>query len=126
MVSSGTAGVADTRDTGDSTDTVGAAETTRVAYSPSHAAQLGGYDAARAAHLFEEFLEMRLTHDAFWEWLMCYPPHYGLESPDPAVEDQINHAILALLGFQHGTRSWPQVSAELRDARARLSGLARL
>ena len=94
--------------------------------SPAHAAQLGGYDPRTAAHILEDFLEMHLSHDAFWEWLMCYPPHYGLEPPDPAVEDEINHATLALLGFQHGTRTWHQVESELRDARARLTGLARL
>ena len=94
--------------------------------NPAHAAQLGGYDAATAAHLFEEFLELRLSHDAFWEWLMCYPPHYGAEPADPLVEDEINHAILSLLAFQHGTRTWHQVAQELRDSRARLSGLARM
>ena len=84
-----------------------------------------GYSAAEVAHMFEEFLEYRLSHDAFWEWLMSYPSHTGAGSPDPEVEDQIDRAILALLAFQHGTRTWPEVHRELLDARSRLSGLAR-
>jgi hypothetical protein len=95
-------------------------------FDRAHAAQLGGYDPATAAHIVEEFLEMRLSYDAFREWLMCYPPHYGVESADPAVEDEIDRSTLSLLAFQHGTRSWRQVAAELRDARAHLSGLARI
>ena len=90
------------------------------------AARLAGYSAAEAAHMFEEFLEMRLSHDAFWEWLMSYPPHGPDGSADAAVEDEIDRAILALLAFQHGTRPWAHVNHELMDARARLTGLARL
>lgn len=83
-----------------------------------------GYTAAAAAHLFEEFLELRLGHDAFWAWLMSYPPHRPGSALDLAVEDELDRAILALLAFQHGTRNWPAVAAELRDARSRLTGLA--
>ena len=84
-----------------------------------------GYTAAEAAHQLEEFLEQRLGHDEFWTWLMSYPPHRPGSTPDLRVEDVLDRAILALLGLQHGTRDWPAVAAELRDARARLSGLAR-
>jgi len=125
-----TSGMADAMDTGRTSDAGSGVRTggasVPAAHNAAHAAQLGGYDPARAAHIIEEFLELRLSHDAFWEWLMCYPPHYGVEPAEPAVEDEINHATLALLGFQHGTRTWQQVAAELRDARGRLTGLARL
>ena len=76
--------------------------------------------------MFEEFLELNLGYDTFWEWLMSYPPH-GLGQPaDAAVEDQIDLAILALSAFAHGTRGWDEVHRELQDARSRLSGLARM
>jgi hypothetical protein len=84
-----------------------------------------GYTAAEAAHQFEEFLELRLGHHEFWAWLMRYPPHRPGRAPDLRVEDELDRAILALRAFQHGTRAWPTVAAELRDARARLTGLAR-
>jgi hypothetical protein len=101
----------------------------RVGAAPGARPPLGGaaagHTAAEAAHLFEEFLEGRLGHDAFWAWLMSYPPHRPGSTPDLAVEDELDRALLALLAFQHGTRDWPAVAAELRDARSRLSGLAR-
>ena len=84
-----------------------------------------GYSAAEAAHMFEEFLEWRLSHDAFWAWLMSYPAHPPAGSPDPEVEDEIDRAILALRAFQHGARTWDEVHRELLDSRSRLSGLAR-
>ena len=84
-----------------------------------------GYTAAEAAHEFEEFLELRLGRDAFWAWLMRYPPHRPGAAPDLLVEDELDRAILALRALQQGTRDWPAVAAELRDARARLTGLAR-
>ena len=84
-----------------------------------------GYTAAVAAHQLEEFLEQRLGHDEFWAWLMRYPPHRPGGTPDLGVEDELDRAILALRALQHGTRDWPAVAAALRDARARLTGLAR-
>ncbi|HEX2033445.1 MAG TPA: hypothetical protein VHS99_04605 [Chloroflexota bacterium] len=89
------------------------------------AAYVPGYSAAEAAHMFEEFLEQRLGHDEFWTWLMSYPPHRPGITPDIGVEDELDRAILVLRAFQHGTRDWPAVARELRDARARLTGLAR-
>ena len=84
-----------------------------------------GYDAAAAARVFGEFLEYHRGHDSFWAWLNSYPAHQSEESPDPEVEIEIDRAILALLAFQHGTRTWPQVHQELHDARIHLIGLAR-
>jgi hypothetical protein len=88
------------------------------------AARIGRYTAGAASHMFEEFLEYRLGHDAFWEWLMSYPPSNSPQA-DPAVEDEIDHAILALRAFQDGHRSWGDVHRELLDSRSRLTGLAR-
>ena len=83
----------------------------------------GAYSPARAAHMFEEFLEYRLGHQEFWEWLMHFP--HGNAPRDSAVEDEIDHAILALQAFHDGRRSWDDVHHELMDCRSRLSGLAR-
>jgi hypothetical protein len=85
-----------------------------------------GYSAAEAAHEFEEFLELRLSLEAFWAWLQGYPAPGPAGSPDPAVEDEIDRATLALLALQHGTRSWPEVERELMRARGHLTGLTRL
>ena len=92
---------------------------------PAAGAAGPGYTAAAAAHQVEEFLEVRLGPNEFWAWLMSYPPHRPGSAPDLAVEDELDRAILALLGLQHGTRDWLAVAAELRGARARLTGLAR-
>src|SRR5919198_5242917 len=88
------------------------------------AGHAAGYSAAEAAHVFEEFLEFRLSHDAFWAWLQSYPV-LPEGARDVQVEDEIDHAILALLAFQKGTRDWHEVERELRASRARLTGLAR-
>ncbi len=85
--------------------------------------RLRGYSAADASHMFEDFLEYRIGHDAFWEWLMSYPA--DPKQRDLAVEDEIDRAILALRAFQEGKRTWDEVHAELADARSRLTGLAR-
>ena len=87
------------------------------------AARVSRYTPAEAAHMFEEFLEYRLGHDAFWEWLLHFPS--GNTPRDPAVEDQIDQAILALQAFHEGHRSWNEVRRELMDCRSRLTGLAR-
>jgi hypothetical protein len=87
------------------------------------AARASGYSPAAAAHTFEEFLEYRLGHDEFWEWLMRFP--HGNAPRDQAVEDQIDQAILALQAFHEGQRSWGEVHRELMDCRSRLTGLAR-
>jgi hypothetical protein len=73
--------------------------------------------------MFEEFLEYRVGHDEFWEWLLHFPS--GDTPRDSAVEDVIDQAILALQAFHEGTRSWNEVHRELLDCRSRLSGLAR-
>lgn len=88
-------------------------------------AQPPGYTAAEAAHQIEEFLELRLGRDEFWTWLMRYPPHRAGCPGDPVVEDEVDRVVLALFGLRNGTRDWPAVAAALRDARARLTGLAR-
>ena len=88
-------------------------------------AEEAGYSAADAARVFDEFLEYQRGHDSFWAWLMGYPSHGPGEPPDPDVENEIDHAILALLAFQHGTRTWEDVRQELHEARVRLTGLAR-
>jgi hypothetical protein len=89
----------------------------------SGAARAAGYSPAEAAHMFEEFLEYRLGHDVFWEWLMRFPS--GNRPRDPAVEDEIDRAILALQAFHEGHRSWNETHRELMDCRSRLTGLAR-
>ena len=89
----------------------------------SGAARASRYTPAAAAHTFEEFLEYRLGHDAFWEWLMHFPS--GTAARDPAVEDEIDRAILAMQAFHEGLRSWNEVHRELMDCRSRLTGLAR-
>ncbi len=86
-------------------------------------ARVLGYSPAEAAHMFEEFLEYRLGHDEFWEWLMSFPS--GDAPRDREVENEIDLAILALRAFQEGTRSWDEVHRELLAARGRLTGLAR-
>jgi len=75
--------------------------------------------------MFEEFLELRVPYDTFWEWLMSYPPHAVGQSTDAAVEDVLDLAILALSAFSRGMRGWDEVHRELQDARSRLTGLAR-
>ena len=87
------------------------------------AAEIGGYSAAEAAHTFEEFLEERLSREAFMAWLLQYPYSPG-QDPYPEVEEEINRATLALRNLADGDRTWPQVRGELMDARGRLSGLA--
>lgn len=82
-----------------------------------------GYAPAETAHMFEEFLEFRIGHDAFWEWLMSFPS--GSTPRDKEVENEIDQAILALHEFQRGERSWDSVHRTLLDARSRLTGLAR-
>ncbi len=84
-----------------------------------------GYTPAEAAHMFEDFLELNLPYDTFWEWLMSYPPHGSRPPADALVENEIDLAILALSAFAHGTRSWDEAHRELLDARSRLTGLAR-
>lgn len=88
------------------------------------AAPVIGYAAGQASHMFEEFLEYRLGHDTFWEWLMHYPSS-GAPGADPAVEDEVDRAILALYAFHEGHRTWGDVHRELMDCRSRLTGLAR-
>ncbi len=83
----------------------------------------GRYTPAQAAHMFEEFLEYRVGHDEFWEWLLHFPS--GSTPRDSAVEDVIDRAILSLQAFHDGRRSWNEVHGELMDCRSRLSGLAR-
>ncbi|MBI3970882.1 MAG: hypothetical protein HY332_06295 [Chloroflexi bacterium] len=90
------------------------------------AGRIAGYSAAEASHVFEEFLEERLSYEAFWQWLQGYPyTPEGAPGDDPDIEDEINRAILALRAFQAGARSWPEVHRELMDSRQRLTGLAR-
>ena len=87
------------------------------------AAQIRGYSAADAAHMFERFLEHRLSQDAFTQWLSHYPS--SGPSRDEAVADEIDNAILALRALNEGRRPWREVHRELLDCRSRLSGLAR-
>ncbi len=88
------------------------------------AAEVRGYTAAEASHAFEEYLAGRLSLEGFTEWLQGYP--YGKDGPSSAeVEDEINLATLAAQALQNGTRHRNEVRAQLRDARGRLSGLAR-
>ncbi|MGH2354470.1 MAG: hypothetical protein ACRDJN_22920 [Chloroflexota bacterium] len=91
---------------------------------PGALAPSRGYGAAEAAHMFEEFLEERLSQQALWQWLQAYPYTPG-GSADPEVEDEINRGLLAILALEDGARSWPDVHHELRDVRSRLTGLAR-
>lgn len=87
------------------------------------AAEVGGYSAAEAAHTFQEFLEGRLSREAFMAWLLQYPYAPG-QDPYPQVEEEINRATLALRNLNDGERTWEQVRGELMDARGRLSGFA--
>jgi outer membrane biogenesis lipoprotein LolB len=80
------------------------------------------YTAAGAAHMFEEFLEHRLSFESFQQWLAGYPA----DSPDTQVADEINRAVLALRAFEQGRRSWDELHRELMAMRGRLTGLARL
>ncbi len=90
----------------------------------SGAAEVRGYTAAEASHTFQDYLEGRLSLEGLMEWLQGYP--YGKEGPSsPEVEDEINLATLAIRGLQNGTRSPDEVRHELRNARSRLTGLAR-
>ena len=90
----------------------------------SGAAEARGYSAADASHVFEEFLEERLSLESFTEWLQRYP--YAPHGPSStAVEDEINRATLAVRALERGTRDWEEVRRELLDARSRLTGLAR-
>jgi hypothetical protein len=82
------------------------------------------YDADTAARVLEEFLECRLSLEGFWTWLRRFP-YYPGGAPDPPVEDVLNQALLAVSALRRGERPWPEVRAELLDARGRLSGLAR-
>jgi hypothetical protein len=87
-------------------------------------AQPGGYTAAEAAHTFEQFLEGHLSVRGFAQWLEGYRP--GHNAPhDPAVENELNTATLAVRAFQHGTRTDHELHREIRHGRGRLSGLAR-
>ncbi len=88
------------------------------------AAPVQGYSAAEAAHVFEEFLEQRLSLEGFKAWLGAYP--YAPDGPAPQeVEDEINAATLAIRAFEGGTRPWNEVHRQLIDGRRRLTGLAR-
>ncbi|MDQ3703482.1 MAG: hypothetical protein M3442_21560 [Chloroflexota bacterium] len=88
------------------------------------AAEVRGYTAAEASHAFEEYLAGRLSLEGFAEWLQGYP--YGKDGPSSSeVEDEINLATLAVRALQNGTRRLNEVRDQLRDARGRLSGLAR-
>jgi hypothetical protein len=87
-------------------------------------AQPGGYTAAGAAHTFEQFLEGHLSPRGFALWLEGYRPGAD-DRRDPEVEDEINRALLALRAMEHGTRTRQDVHGEIRNARARLTGLAR-
>jgi hypothetical protein len=87
-------------------------------------AQPGGYTAAEAAHTFQQFLEGHLSLQGFSQWLEAYRPGAGAPR-DPAVEDELNLATLAARAALHGTRTYQEVHREIRDARGRLSGLAR-
>src|SRR5262245_19302081 len=86
-------------------------------------AAVRGYSAAEAAHMFEQFLEHRLSRQAFDAWLNHYPYEQG-NRPAPGVEDEINLAVLALRNLDEGRRTGSEVRRELLDARRRLSGLA--
>jgi hypothetical protein len=85
------------------------------------AATVGGYTARQAAHTFEQYLEGHLSQRGFVQWLEGYPT----TPSDPEVEDEINQAILAIRAWQNGTRTRQEVHQELREARSRLTGLAR-
>jgi hypothetical protein len=90
------------------------------------AAEVRGYSATDASHMFEEFLEQRLSLQAFTDWLEALPAERPGAMHDDEIEDEINAAILALRAYHHGERSWNRVLIELRDGRSRLTGLARI
>jgi hypothetical protein len=87
-------------------------------------AQPGGYTAAEAAHTFEEFLEGHLSVRGFFQWLDAYRPGHNAPN-DPAVENEINMATLAIRALQHGSRTSQEVRREILNGRGRLTGLAR-
>ncbi len=89
----------------------------------SGAVRTRGYRAADAAHMFELFLEHKISQDAFADWLLRYPA--SGPDRDDQVANEIDNAELALRALKDGRRAWREVHRELMDCRSRLTGLAR-
>lgn len=90
------------------------------------ATELPGYTAAEAAAMFQDFVEERLSREAFIAWLNRYPyiPNEPGTGESREVEDEINRATLTMRALLEGERDWGQVREEIMDARTRLSGYA--